>query len=146
MVEVFESRNDEMTLRSEHVSVFTADPFPLPRSETHKSHKSHVFPPHMCFPHVFPPIRRDPIFSVSHLCHAFKRQVVAIKANWGAKSANMRQLADELCLDISSFTLVDDSAAECAEVGLFCVLWTPPPPPPPPHPQKEEPSLKSAHL
>ena len=37
-------------------------------------------------------------------------------ANWQPKSANLAQLAHDLCLDIGSFVFVDDSPLECAEV------------------------------
>jgi len=46
-----------------------------------------------------------------------EEHVVAIRANWSAKSANLRTLADQLCLSLGSFIFVDDSAAECAEVA-----------------------------
>ena len=47
-----------------------------------------------------------------------EEHVVAIRANWGAKSANVLELAGSLCLDPASFVFVDDSPAECAEVAL----------------------------
>ena len=43
--------------------------------------------------------------------------VVAIRANWQPKSANLLELAATLCLDPASFVFVDDSPAECAEVA-----------------------------
>ncbi|KAL1520567.1 hypothetical protein AB1Y20_022143 [Prymnesium parvum] len=46
--------------------------------------------------------------------------VVAIKANWQAKSTNIVALADSLCLDLSTFIFVDDSPVECAEVAAAC--------------------------
>ncbi len=41
---------------------------------------------------------------------------VASRLNWEAKSSNLRELAEELNLALDSFILVDNSAAECAEV------------------------------
>ncbi len=38
------------------------------------------------------------------------------RLNWEPKSANLRELAEELNLSLDSFILVDNSAAECAEV------------------------------
>jgi HAD superfamily phosphatase (TIGR01681 family) len=46
--------------------------------------------------------------------------VVAVAANWEAKSANLRRLAADLCLDLGSFVFVDDSPLECAEVRAGC--------------------------
>eukprot|EP00966_Prymnesium_polylepis_P158300 3658957-Prymnesium_polylepis.1 len=46
--------------------------------------------------------------------------VVAIKANWEPKSANVLALAHDLCLDPSTFVFVDDSPVECAEVTAGC--------------------------
>lgn len=48
----------------------------------------------------------------------------ATRLNWEPKSANLQSLAEELNLGLDSFILVDDSAAECAEVqaGLPEVL------------------------
>ncbi|MFJ2766003.1 amino acid adenylation domain-containing protein [Streptomyces prasinus] len=40
----------------------------------------------------------------------------AVRANWTAKSRNLRDIADELGLGLDSFVLLDDSGAECAEV------------------------------
>jgi len=40
----------------------------------------------------------------------------AWRLNWGAKSSNLRGLAEELNLALDSFILVDNSATECAEV------------------------------
>lgn len=40
----------------------------------------------------------------------------AWRLNWGPKSANLRELAEELNLALDSFILVDNSATECAEV------------------------------
>ena len=51
----------------------------------------------------------------SKLC--LEEHLVAVVANWRAKSANLRALAAELSLDLGSFVFVDDSPAECAEVA-----------------------------
>ncbi|MFD6889356.1 amino acid adenylation domain-containing protein [Streptomyces sp. NPDC059957] len=40
----------------------------------------------------------------------------AVRANWTAKSQNLRDIADELSLGLDSFVFLDDSGAECAEV------------------------------
>lgn len=40
----------------------------------------------------------------------------ASRLNWEPKSANLRELAEELNLALDSFILIDNSAAECAEV------------------------------
>lgn len=45
---------------------------------------------------------------------------VAWRINWDAKSDNLRSLAEELCLGIESFILIDDSPAEIAEVESRC--------------------------
>ena len=44
----------------------------------------------------------------------------ALRLNWEAKSANLRSLANELNLGLDSFILLDNSAAECAEVEAGC--------------------------
>jgi FkbH-like protein len=43
---------------------------------------------------------------------------VAFKANWEAKSSNIRAIADELQLPLESMVFVDDNPAERAEVSL----------------------------
>jgi len=48
------------------------------------------------------------------------KHFAATRLNWEPKSANLTSLADELGLAIDSFILVDDSAAECAEVQAGC--------------------------
>ena len=45
---------------------------------------------------------------------------MAVVANWEPKSANLAQVAHDLCLDIGSFVFVDDSPLECAEVRAHC--------------------------
>ena len=49
-----------------------------------------------------------------------EEHVVAVVANWEPKSANLAQVAHDLCLDIGSFVFVDDSPLECAEVRAHC--------------------------
>jgi FkbH-like protein len=53
-----------------------------------------------------------------------------VRVNWRSKSANLRDLADELGLGLDSFVFVDDSPIECAEVRDRCpevvVLQLPP--------------------
>ncbi|MCU1275257.1 MAG: FkbH like protein [Bryobacterales bacterium] len=44
----------------------------------------------------------------------------AVRLNWEPKSQNLRALARELNLGLESFVLVDNSAAECAEVQASC--------------------------
>jgi FkbH-like protein len=46
--------------------------------------------------------------------------VAAWRINWNAKSENIKELADELGLDLTSFVFVDDSGFECAEVTANC--------------------------
>ena len=46
--------------------------------------------------------------------------IVSMRVNWLAKSANLRDLADELNLGLDSFVLIDDSPLECAEVEASC--------------------------
>ena len=48
------------------------------------------------------------------------KHFAATRLNWEPKSANLRSLADELGLGTDSFILVDNSAAECAEVQAGC--------------------------
>ncbi len=43
-----------------------------------------------------------------------------IRAGWGAKSASLRSIADQLNLGLDSFVFIDDSAMECAEVSAAC--------------------------
>ena len=45
---------------------------------------------------------------------------VAHRINWRPKSDNLRELAEELGLDLSSFIMVEDSPIECAEVRAHC--------------------------
>jgi len=42
------------------------------------------------------------------------------RINWGAKSANIKSMAEELNLGLNSFVYWDDSAMECAEVMGSC--------------------------
>ncbi len=45
-----------------------------------------------------------------------REHFVAHRIDWAPKSANLRQLAQELNLGLDSFIFIDDSGAECAEV------------------------------
>ena len=58
-----------------------------------------------------------------------REHIVASKINWNFKSANLRRLAAELGLGLSSFIFVDDDPAVCAEVRANCpevlTLWLP---------------------
>ena len=45
-----------------------------------------------------------------------REHIAAAQINWMAKSVNLRQIAKDLNLGSESFVLIDDSAAECAEV------------------------------
>mmetsp|Transcript_15342 Transcript_15342/g.38890 ORF Transcript_15342/g.38890 Transcript_15342/m.38890 type:complete len:356 (-) Transcript_15342:89-1156(-) len=47
---------------------------------------------------------------------SMERHVLAVRANWRAKSANLRELSTQLGLPLHAFLFLDDSAAECAEV------------------------------
>ncbi|MBD3919135.1 amino acid adenylation domain-containing protein [Paenibacillus sp. PR3] len=49
-----------------------------------------------------------------------REHFVSSRINWQAKSANLRQLADELNLGLDSFIFLDDSALECSEVLQHC--------------------------
>ncbi|MBM4261426.1 MAG: HAD-IIIC family phosphatase [Deltaproteobacteria bacterium] len=46
-----------------------------------------------------------------------REHISAARINWLAKSQNLRQIAQDLNLGSDSFVLIDDSAAECAEVA-----------------------------
>ena len=46
-----------------------------------------------------------------------KENFVRMKVNWNSKSQNIRDLAKELNLGLSSFIFIDDSKLECAEVS-----------------------------
>ncbi|MBW4479485.1 MAG: HAD-IIIC family phosphatase [Tolypothrix brevis GSE-NOS-MK-07-07A] len=45
-----------------------------------------------------------------------RSDIAAYRINWKAKSANLRELAEELNLGLDSFVFVDDSPVECLEV------------------------------
>jgi FkbH-like protein/non-ribosomal peptide synthase protein (TIGR01720 family) len=45
-----------------------------------------------------------------------KEHLAAWRMNWGAKSENLRELAEELNLGVDSFIFLDDSGVECTEV------------------------------
>ncbi|MBP2703140.1 HAD-IIIC family phosphatase [Microbispora sp. RL4-1S] len=47
-------------------------------------------------------------------------RITATRIGWGAKSAALRSLADELNLGLDSFVFLDDSPVECAEVRAAC--------------------------
>ena len=49
-----------------------------------------------------------------------KEHVTTHAVSWGPKSEALRAMAASLCLGADSFVLVDDSAAECAEVAANC--------------------------
>jgi FkbH-like protein len=49
-----------------------------------------------------------------------KEDFVTWRINWQAKSQNVREIASELQLDLKSFIVIDDSAAECAELMAYC--------------------------
>ncbi|HEV8331152.1 MAG TPA: amino acid adenylation domain-containing protein, partial [Steroidobacteraceae bacterium] len=46
--------------------------------------------------------------------------LISSRVNWSAKSDNLKSLAQELDLSLDSFILVDDNAAECAQVRAAC--------------------------
>ena len=46
--------------------------------------------------------------------------ILASRLNWGQKSNNLRQIAQELNLGLDSFVFIDDSPVECAEVEANC--------------------------
>jgi FkbH-like protein len=57
--------------------------------------------------------------------------VIGVKANWVAKSENIKALVEELSLGLDSVVFVDDNPVECAEVeancpGVVSVLLPPP--------------------
>lgn len=45
-----------------------------------------------------------------------REHVVAHRINWRPKSGNLKEMADELNLNVNSFLFLDDSGVECAEV------------------------------
>jgi FkbH-like protein len=47
-------------------------------------------------------------------------QLAATRVNWRPKSANLRELADELGVGLDSVVFLDDSPIECAEVRAGC--------------------------
>ena len=47
-------------------------------------------------------------------------QIVAWRVNWGAKSENLKALAEELQLGLDSFIFIDDDPVPCAEVQANC--------------------------
>ena len=49
-----------------------------------------------------------------------KGHFVTWRINWGPKSENIKELADELNLGIDSFIFVDDDPVECSEVAANC--------------------------
>ncbi len=49
-----------------------------------------------------------------------REHIVASQINWNFKSENLKRLADELQLGLTSFIFVDDDAAVCAEVEANC--------------------------
>lgn len=49
-----------------------------------------------------------------------KEHLVGWKINWQAKSANLRELSEELNLGLDSFIFIDDNPVECREVMLNC--------------------------
>jgi FkbH-like protein len=46
--------------------------------------------------------------------------ITASRINWNSKSDNLRSLAQELQVGLSSFIFIDDSPVECAEVRMNC--------------------------
>jgi FkbH-like protein len=49
-----------------------------------------------------------------------REHVVTSRINWQPKSANLRELAEELQLGLDSFIFIDDNPVECAEVRANC--------------------------
>jgi len=49
-----------------------------------------------------------------------KEHFASWRINWNSKSANLKEMAAELSLDVSSFCFIDDSATECSEVMMNC--------------------------
>ena len=62
----------------------------------------------------------DEVFRQRPEMPLLKDHIVAARVNWNAKSDNLRELARELDLALSSFIFIDDSAVECAEVRANC--------------------------
>jgi len=46
--------------------------------------------------------------------------IIASRINWQPKSTNLKQLAQELQLGLSSFVVLDDNPLECAEIQVAC--------------------------
>jgi len=53
-----------------------------------------------------------------------REHLVSWRINWQPKSANIKSLAEELNLGLSSFIFVDDNPVECAEVQAHCPAVT----------------------
>jgi len=53
-----------------------------------------------------------------------REHLVSWRINWQPKSENLKSLAEELNLGLSSFIFVDDSPLECAEVQAHCPAVT----------------------
>ncbi|MGG0537714.1 HAD-IIIC family phosphatase [Priestia aryabhattai] len=49
-----------------------------------------------------------------------KKNFIDYKINWESKSENIKKIAEELNLDLSSFIFIDDNFAECSEVMTNC--------------------------
>lgn len=49
-----------------------------------------------------------------------KEDITLSKVNWNKKSDNLKEIANELNLDLNSFIFIDDNPVECAEVRSHC--------------------------
>ena len=69
-------------------------------------------------PEIVQPVFADPAMVLA------ESDFVAVVASYGAKSAQIRQLAEQLNLGLDSFVFVDDNPLELAEVGAELPLVT----------------------
>jgi len=60
------------------------------------------------------------VFAMRDDMTLLRKHVVAWRLNWGAKSGNLRSLAEELGLGLDSFVFIDDDPVVCAEVEGNC--------------------------
>lgn len=62
----------------------------------------------------------DKVFSSRNDMVLTEKNIVASKINWKPKSANIKELSNELDLGLDSFIFIDDNPVECAEVRSQC--------------------------
>ena len=60
------------------------------------------------------------VFSKNPNMFLQKNHLAGWRVNWQSKSQNLRELAEELNLDLNSFIFIDDNPIDCAEVRANC--------------------------